>query len=182
MDYVINFLFLGFVYYWFFYRRWIKKPKSRLLLKTVMYVYIVMVLFVTLMPFKIPLGVSNNLFMDTANFTPFRDLILNYRGAEREILLNIVMMMPFGFLYPIITKRGIVRTVTFTFLFSLIIECYQLLGVWWGINSRSFDITDIITNTFGGLIGFVIFVLFKRVIKSRYKESSLLLGVFNLKE
>ena len=46
-----------------------------------------------------------------------------------------------------------------TFLFSLTIECSQLLSAWWvGIYSRNFDVTDLITNTIGGLIGYYIFI------------------------
>lgn len=69
-------------------------------MNTIMYVYIVMVLSVTLMPFTIPMlfGGTNNLFLERANFIPFRDLRLNYNGAIREIILNTIMMMPFGFL------------------------------------------------------------------------------------
>nr|WP_240436294.1 VanZ family protein [Brevibacillus laterosporus] len=37
------------------------------------------------------------------------------------------------------------------------IESSQLLSAWWGsLHSRSFDVTDLITNTFGGLIGYLI--------------------------
>lgn len=136
-----------------------------------MYIYIVMVLFVTLMPFSMPLGGTNNLFMETANFIPFRDLTLNYNGAVREIILNVIMMMPFGFLYPIIKKKGILSTVALTFLFSLIIESCQLLSAWWAsLSSRSFDVTDLITNTFGGLIGYLIFIALRPVIRKLLKE------------
>ncbi|MBM7106954.1 VanZ like family protein [Brevibacillus laterosporus] len=140
-------------------------------MNTIIYVYIVMVLFVTVMPFPIPFGSTNNLFMETANFIPFRDLTLNYDGAVREIILNVIMMMPFGFLYPIIKKKGILNTVALTFLFSLIIESSQLLSAWWGsLHSRSFDVTDLITNTFGGLIGYLIFIVLRPVVYIILKE------------
>lgn len=130
-----------------------------------MFVYVVMVLFVTLMPFTMPLGGTNELFMETANFIPFRDLRLNYGGANREILLNIIMMIPFGFFYPTLNKKGVIKTVFTTFLFSLFIESYQLLSVWWnGVDTRIFDVTDLITNTLGGLIGYVIFFLLKSLV------------------
>lgn len=109
--------------------------------------------------------------MQTANFIPFRDLILNYNGAIREIILNVIMMMPFGFLYPIIRNRGIPKTVALTFLFSIIIEGSQLLSAWWGsLHSRSFDVTDLITNTFGGFIGYLIFIVLRPVIHKILKE------------
>lgn len=125
-----------------------------------------MVLFVTLMPFAIPLiNGTNNLFLETANLIPFRDLKSNHNGAIREIILNTVMTMPFGFLYPIIKKQGILKTFVSTFLFSLAIELAQLMSAWWGgLSSRSFDITDLITNTFGGLIGYIIFLILKPLI------------------
>lgn len=70
-----------------------------------MYVYIVMALWVTIMPFHIPFfGSTNYLFFKAVNLIPFRDLKLNYYGSLREIILNIIMMMPFGVLYPIIKK------------------------------------------------------------------------------
>lgn len=166
MDYFIDFILLGLIYLLFFYRKWSKKSVKELVINTLMYIYIVMVLFVTVMPFSIPLGATNNLFMETANFTPFRDLTSNYHGAVREIILNVIMMVPFGFLLPIIKKKGVLVTVVLTFLFSLSIESYQLLSTWWGsLSSRSFDVTDLITNTFGGFIGFLIYIVLRPVIR-----------------
>lgn len=166
MDYLINFALLALIYFLFFYKRWIKKSKKDLVIKTLMYIYIVMVLFVTLMPFPIPFGATNNLFLESANFVPFRDLISNYNGAVREIILNVVMMMPFGFLYPIIKRKNILNTVVSTLIFSLIIESSQLLSAWWGsLDSRSFDVTDLITNTLGGLIGFLIYMILSKLVK-----------------
>lgn len=166
MDYLINFALLALIYFLFFYKRWIKKSKKDLVIKTLMYIYIVMVLFVTLMPFPIPFGATNNLFLESVNFVPFRDLISNYNGAVREIILNVVMMMPFGFLYPIIKKKNILNTVVSTLIFSLIIESSQLLSAWWGsLDSRSFDVTDLITNTLGGLIGFLIYMISSKLVK-----------------
>ena len=132
---------------------------------TLMYIYFILVLFVTLMPFSLPLGVSDNLFLESANFIPFRDLIQNYGGATREIILNIIMMMPFGFLYPMIKRSGLVRTVATTFLFSLAIETCQLAGVLFGsFYYRSFDVTDLITNTCGGFLGYLLYICLQPLI------------------
>ena len=136
-----------------------------------MYVYIMMVLFVTLMPFPIPfINGTNNLFLESINLIPFRDLRLNYGGAIREIILNIIMMIPFGFLHPIIKKKDVLRVTISTFLFSFAIEILQLMSAWWGgLSSRSFDITDLITNTFGGLIGYIIFIVLRPLIQRTIK-------------
>lgn len=161
----MNFIILAIIYYLFFYQKW-KKAEKELIIKTVMYVYICMVLFVTIMPFPIPTGSTNKAFMESANFIPFRDFYHNYLGAKREIILNIIMMIPFGFLYPFIRNKKLVATVSLTFFFSLIIECTQLLGSYWAIlHARSFDVTDLITNTFGGFVGYFIFVILKPIIR-----------------
>jgi glycopeptide antibiotics resistance protein len=69
-------------------------------------------------------------------------------------------MMPFGFLLPIVKKQNLLSTVFWTFLFSLGIELTQPL-----INGfRSADITDLITNTLGGLLGYFIYLVFKPLI------------------
>lgn len=171
LMYFLDFFILVIIYFMFFYRKWSKGSKNMLLRNTTMYVYIMMVLFVTLMPFPIPfINGTNNLFIKSINLIPFRDLRLNYGGAIREIILNIIMMVPFGFLYPIIKKKGVLRVTISTFLFSFVIEILQLMSAWWGgLSSRSFDVTDLITNTFGGLIGYIIFIVLRPLIQRTIK-------------
>lgn len=159
----MDFILLALIYS-FFYRKWKKETIRKLTIKSIMYLYFVLVFYVTIMPFTIPFSGVNKEFMETANFIPFRDLRLKYDGAIREILLNILMMVPFGFLYPTVRKKGAVITIITTLMFSLSIESYQLLSVWWnGVDLRIFDVTDLITNTFGGFVGYLIFVWLRRV-------------------
>lgn len=155
MDYLMNILLLTTIYFLVFHPKWRLKSKRTFILNTTFYFYIVVVLFFTIMPFRIPLGATNNL-MSTAIFIPFYDLIQGYYGAVRDIVLNIIMLMPFGFLLPLIRVTNVFKTVFLTFLFSLSIESYQLVNGWWGTSSRIFDVTDLMTNTFGGFIGYVI--------------------------
>lgn len=76
-------------------------------------------------------------------------------------LLNIILLIPFGFLVPLIWKKLNRPSViiVFGFLFSLLIESSQLL------NNRSSDIDDLILNTLGAFIGFVIFRILDKVLK-----------------
>ncbi|GLC88134.1 antibiotic resistance protein VanZ [Lysinibacillus piscis] len=165
MSYIVDFLLLAVLYFWLFYKKWYQQGKEQWLLKTLMYIYMTMVLFFTLMPFPLPMGGTNYVSWQSVNLTPFRDVIQHYRGAHKEIILNIVMTIPFGVLYPLIWKKNIWKTVFVTFLLSLSIESIQLLGSWWGVHSRAFDVTDLITNTIGGFIGYMIFLLLKPVIE-----------------
>ena len=70
------------------------------------------------------------------------------------------MFVPLGFLLPTLKKRGIVKVTALSFLTSLAIESVQLLYCWGAVsNRRTFDVTDLIMNTAGGLAGYVFFRL-----------------------
>lgn len=65
-------------------------------------------------------------------------------------IANVVMLMPFGFLLPLLSgKAGKPGTVFLSgFLFSLLIELSQLF------NYRATDIDDLILNTLGAVLGY----------------------------
>ena len=122
---------------------------------TILFVYICGVLMLTLMPFSLPVfGISSfHAPWSSLNLMPFIDVQMGRPAAWREIGLNILVMVPFGILYPLVRPRNCQQTIIVTMLFSLFIEIGQLLQAWWGNGIRIFDITDIITNTIGGAIG-----------------------------
>ena len=68
-------------------------------------------------------------------------------------ILNIILFIPFGFLIPLIWKkmRSLHLTALAGFSFSILIEISQLL------NNRRTDIDDLIMNTLGAIIGFLIY-------------------------
>lgn len=95
------------------------------------------------------------------NMVPFVDVLMGRGDFVRQVVLNVIMTVPFGFLFPLIqngtAKFG--RTVFFCFLMSLGIELLQPL-----INGfRSSDVTDLITNVVGGMLGYGFYVMFKPV-------------------
>ncbi|MPM62191.1 hypothetical protein SDC9_109057 [bioreactor metagenome] len=67
------------------------------------------------------------------------------------------MTIPLGILIPFIYKKNFLKTLCDVFYFSLIIEFFQLFS---NGGLRSFDTTDLISNTLGGIIGFMIFLMF----------------------
>ncbi|MDL2258765.1 VanZ family protein [Eubacteriales bacterium OttesenSCG-928-K08] len=83
----------------------------------------------------------------------------NGRGnIIRNIAGNVILFMPFGFFLPILSKRnGLFLTVAQGALCSIAIETLQLFLV------RSTDIDDVILNTFGTLLGYVAFALFRHL-------------------
>jgi len=93
------------------------------------------------------------------NLVPFIDVTFGRGNFTRQLGLNIIMTIPFGFLLPLMKKENtkLLRVVFYTFLLSLGIEILQPL-----INGiRSSDITDIITNVTGGIIGYIMYLIFK---------------------
>ena len=73
-----------------------------------------------------------------------------------QLLLNIVLFMPLGFLLMRFLRRNIGHTVIVGFLLSLAIELTQLSG-FWGIypcSYRQFDVDDLLTNTLGALVAY----------------------------
>ena len=65
-------------------------------------------------------------------------------------------------LLPLLKPRQVFSTAAWTFLFSLSIETMQLLYTWsGGPSARSCDVTDLITNTLGGVLGYLLFWLLR---------------------
>ena len=94
------------------------------------------------------------------NLVPFIDVLYGRGDFIRQIILNVIMTMPFGFLFPLMKSKNakLLKTILYTFLLSLIIEILQPIIINGG---RTSDITDIITNVIGGIIGYIIYLIFK---------------------
>ena len=144
MGYVIDIIVLTLLYI-FFFKKWRAKGKDMLLVNTLMYVYLSFVLYFTLMPVITSLPLILNHPYRPMNMVPFVDVLSGRGDYFRQVLLNIVMTVPFGFLFPM-TRRpavGFGKTIFLCFIMSLGIELLQPLLD----GFRSADITDLITNT-----------------------------------
>ena len=116
--------------------------------------------------FKLGVHFSNMGNSRSINLIPFRELlILNGKIDFAEMIMNVVIFVPLGIYAGIVFKRWITAKKLFLFfLISLIIEGIQLilaLGV--------FDITDIINNTLGGIIGLMIYEGIEKAFKNSGK-------------
>ena len=159
MKELVDFVVLIIIYFLKFYKKWKEKGRDVLFVNTLMYIYLSFVLYFTLMPIITSLPFIFNHPYDSMNLVPFID-VLNGRGDfVRQVGLNVIMTIPFGFLVPFIKKENVklLKIVFYTFILSLGIELLQPL-----INGvRSADITDLLTNVMGGIIGYVMYLIFK---------------------
>lgn len=129
-----------------------------------MYLYLCAVLYVTILPIDFTFDFKwlyhESVTVDYGNIIPFEDLLLHRTGALRGVLLNIVMTIPFGFLLPILSsKTHLIKVLLSTFMLSLGIEIIQLVMTIFLLNHRAFDVTDLITNTIGGVVGYIVYRL-----------------------
>ena len=78
--------------------------------------------------------------------------------AIQQIYLNILLTMPLGAFLALLFRRPFARTVAFGFSISLFWELTQLTGVWFFAECawRWFDIGDLMLNTLGAILGWII--------------------------
>ena len=150
---------LALLYAFIFFRKWRPQGKGVLLVNTLMYAYLSLVLFFTMMPVIASIPFVLNHPYEPMNLVPFIDVSLGRGDFFRQVVLNVIMTLPFGFLFPLTrdkrAKFGV--TVFSCFLMSLGIELLQPFF------DRSSDITDLITNVIGGALGYGLYVIFKPI-------------------
>lgn len=99
-------------------------------------------------------------------FAPTIDLI-PFRGILRSIdaRLNVALFLPLGFFLPLLYKKynRISRVALTGFLFSLSIEIIEMFGR--GVT----DINDLITNTLGACLGYLIYKLLTKRTREEWR-------------
>ena len=97
------------------------------------------------------------LFREIKRFIEYRH-VLGYKAVFLNVVGNVIAFMPFGFLLPPLMnyKTNWFVTTIWAFLFSLFAETIQLF-----FRLGSFDVDDMLLNTVGGLLGYIICILLK---------------------
>ncbi|MBP0966003.1 MAG: VanZ family protein [Oscillospiraceae bacterium] len=139
------------LYVFTLFPRWKKQGADMLVIRTLMYVHFAAVLYLTLMPVLAALPFIGEDARSPMNTIPFIDVRLQRGDYMRQIALNTLMLLPYGFLRPLTKERFcFFGTVLRAFLISLTIEFLQPHF------GRTADVTDLITNTAGVAAGYVI--------------------------
>lgn len=105
--------------------------------------------------------------LDTANFTLFKTIRMyidySYKLNSFENLVgNVVVFIPFGFLFPYVIKWGknFFVMLFHAFLFVLGIEVFQLFSAF-----GAFDVDDILLNCCGAVIGYLLYQIWEKIKK-----------------
>ncbi|WP_081801794.1 VanZ family protein [Priestia veravalensis] len=99
------------------------------------------------------------------NFVPFIDIYIMLKNSVsldlvfRNILLNICLFVPFGFLITFKIQNKLLKVTLLGFLLSFLMEFLQYVVP----RGRIADINDIITNSLGVIIGYLLAKLYQKI-------------------
>ena len=152
----------------------LKAKPLKILFWSVFYVYIIVVLGLTLFP--IPYQGAELFDSVLNNFIPFRTIISTLQmgltvTAFIQIAGNILIAAPYGVVLDLtMRKSNKIWLFLFPLLFPLVIESLQfIIGFAIGYNYRSVDIDDFILNALGGYLG----ILFSKLLLKNYGYKNL---------
>ena len=147
--------------------------KSILFKRTIFFIYLLIV--IKLIIFKYPYEQLKAIAdswekgvilegLDTANFTLFKTIRMyikySYKLNSFENLIgNIVVFVPYGFLFPCVLQKGsnVFVMLLNAFLFVTGIEIFQLFSAF-----GAFDVDDILLNCVGAVIGYLLYLILRR--------------------
>lgn len=101
------------------------------------------------------------------NLIPFQFITETWAMEARkqitQSIANILMFLPLGFIFPIAfaKMRKLWSTTICMMLFSFLIEFIQYFV------GRSADIDDLMLNTLGGILGYLVFYIFSKLFKDK---------------
>jgi glycopeptide antibiotics resistance protein len=126
----------------------------RILVAGIMCVYGAGVIGNTVLPVVVGAGASDLPWWYFLNLVPLV-------GTEPEDMLkNVAVFVPLGFLLPLISRaRSLLRVTLSAFLISFAMEALQFLNAVAAGGGHIFDINDLLANTLGGPVGYGIYRL-----------------------
>ena len=139
-----------------------KNNRQRNLTRILFAVYFIILVWILL--FKMSFSIDELYKNRSINIIRFMgSVIVNGRIYISEIINNIVVFIPVG-IYVCMLKKDwpILKKISVGFFISLGIEVLQFV-----LSIGATDITDLIGNTLGGILGIGVFYLFSKVLKNR---------------
>ena len=98
------------------------------------------------------------LFTEIKRFVTYRST-LGFRAVAVNLAGNVLAFVPFGVILPILNQKNarFFRIFLMSFFFSTLIEFLQLV-----YHVGIFDVDDIFLNTCGSLLGYFMYLLFRK--------------------
>ena len=107
-------------------------------------------------------------FKEIGRFIRYRN-VLGRKAVVLNLVGNVVAFMPFGAFLPIFSVRcrRILCTVWYSFELSLVVELLQLI-----FKVGSFDVDDLLLNTVGGMLGFLVYFIAVRTRRGKHGDKT----------
>lgn len=136
--------------------------KSKYITITLFMIYIVILIWIIL--FKLQLSLFDLPHIRSINLIPFQEsVIVNDKLNIQEIIYNIIVFIPFGLYISMLwNQSSLIQKVIACFFMSLSLEISQYI---FAIGAT--DITDLLGNTLGGMIGIGIFYICHQLLKDK---------------
>ena len=173
---LIGLIFIGIIYFLFFrkfFKNHVKSNINKVIVFCILFCYVVIVIGATIF---IRPGVYEHANLHL--FSSYIEAWNNYsKSYWRNIILNILMFVPFGFLLPLFSDRfrNFFLSMSLSLLFTLGIEVTQY------ITKRGiFEVDDLMNNWIGALIGYSLIMLILLIFskkKTRFKTLKLILCI-----
>lgn len=172
---------LGLITYMLFPKKWTKR--LNMFFYVVLICYVLGVFFVTIPPFLSFHSVSIDELLNFVNVVPLGNNQGGFLSSQdfTQCIMNAIMFVPLGVLVPLTLKRRVRMRyfVLICFGFSLSIELIQLIGTYFGLLLRSFDVNDILFNMIGGTLTYVfVSLIFECIQKYHYIEKEQVHNLF----
>ena len=139
--------------------------KQRIVSGVVLGIYTVLLSWLVLLKLSPDINSIMEMHSRSLNLIPFAEsAVVNGKVNVMEIMMNVVVFIPLGVYVQLFNpKRSIWYRIFPAFLLSLTYECIQ-----YAFAIGASDITDLLMNTLGGMIGIALCVLFLRLFNRMY--------------
>lgn len=132
--------------------------------KILFIVYLIALFEIIIFKLEVPFTRMGSL--RSVNLIPFYEsLIVNGKIDLSEIFMNMIIFIPLGiYIEMLFSKWSTLKKISVIFIVSLICEISQFI-----MAIGASDITDIINNTLGGIVGLLIMYILVKLFKNKHK-------------
>jgi glycopeptide antibiotics resistance protein len=146
-----------------------KRKHLKVIVSVLSVLYLVILVWIIL--FKLQFALSDIDHIRSVNLIPFHySTSVGEQFHIKEVRDNVLIFIPFGILLSMLTPRMKLRNkILIIFGTSLVLETMQYV-----LTIGSTDITDLITNVSGGVIGIILYTLLLKVVKDKQKTDTVI--------
>ncbi len=123
--------------------------------------YLVFLVWIIL--FKLEFDIKELEKVRYINLIPFRlGLLLNPTYNVQEVIQNVIVFLPFGMILSAIKEKKLWTVAIIAMISSVALETFQYI-----LSIGYSDITDVLSNTFGAIVGIIIYKILDKLFREK---------------